>query len=201
MHEVLEYYRTRIDASDVLVRTGLTANAYFLVSAHREENVDSPLRLQALLDCLTAVRDRWALPILVSTHPRTRQRLSRLGASVDLSGITFHEPFGFHDYNHLQMNARCVLSDSGTISEESSILAFPAITLRSSIERPEALDTGSILMTGLRPDSVLAGIDAAVHDHKFLDVPQDYQPIDCSIRVRNFILSTAFEHAMWAGLR
>jgi UDP-N-acetylglucosamine 2-epimerase (non-hydrolysing) len=201
MREVLEYYRPQIDASDVLRRTGLSPNSYFLVSAHREENVDSPPRLQALLDCLKSVRDRWALPIVVSTHPRTRQRLLSLGPPADLSEIAFHEPFGFHDYNHLQINARCVLSDSGTISEESSILAFPAITLRSSIERPEALDTGSILMTGLRPDSVLAAIDAAVQDHKMLDVPQDYQSIDCSVRVRNFILSTAFEHPTWAGLR
>jgi UDP-N-acetylglucosamine 2-epimerase (non-hydrolysing) len=105
------------------------------------------------------------------------------------------------DYNSLQMHAYCVLSDSGTVSEESAILRFPAITLRSSIERPEALDTGTIIMTDLRPQSVVAGIGAAFANHATTAIPTDYQPTDCSIRVRNFILSTAFEHAQWAGLR
>lgn len=201
MGEVLDYYRAQIDASDILSRLGLTQQGYVLVSAHREENVDSPLRLHALLDCLRAVRDRWGLPVLVSTHPRTRLRLDALGSGVDSSGIQFSEPFGFLDYNHLQVKAFCVLSDSGTISEESSILRFPAITLRSSIERPEALDSGSILMTDFRPESVIAGIDAAHADHGQTNSPQDYQNTNCSIRVRNFILSTAFENAVWSGLR
>lgn len=201
MREVLEHYRAKIEASDVLARLGLKKGAFFLVSAHREENVDPPDRLMALLDCLVAVRDRWSQPVLVSTHPRTRQRLESLKTNDDLSGITFSEPFGFHDYNHLQMNARCVLSDSGTISEESSILTFPAVTLRSSIERPEALDSGSIIMTDLRVDSVTAGIEAACADHLATSAPRDYDVTDCSIRVRNFILSTALESRFWAGLR
>jgi UDP-N-acetyl-L-fucosamine synthase len=201
MREVLEHYRPQIEASDVLARLGLVKGAYFLVSAHREENVDPPHRLRALLDCLLAVRNKWSEPVLVSTHPRTRQRLEALDGDADLSGINFSEPFGFHDYNHLQMNAHCVLSDSGTISEESSILRFPAVTLRSSIERPEALDSGSILMTDLRPDRVIAGIEAAEADHGHTRSPQDYQDSNCSIRVRNYILSTAFENAVWAGLR
>jgi UDP-N-acetylglucosamine 2-epimerase (non-hydrolysing) len=201
MREVLNYYLPQIEASDILARSGLEKQRYFLVSAHREENVDSPSRMRALLDCLVAVRDRWALPIVVSTHPRTRLRLEALVPRADLSGINFSEPFGFHDYNQLQLGALCVLSDSGTISEESSILRFAAITLRSSIERPEALDAGSIIMTDLRPESVTAGIDAAVADHLSTDIPQEYRVDDCSVRVRNFILSTAFEHAVWAGLR
>jgi UDP-N-acetylglucosamine 2-epimerase len=201
MREVLDHYRAQIEASDVMSRLGLTDQGYFLVSAHREENVDSPTRLQALLDCLRAVRDRWALPVLVSTHPRTRHRLKGLGGEVDLSGIQFCEPFGFLDYNQLQMRAFCVLSDSGTISEESSILRFPAVTLRSSIERPEALDSGSIIMTDLRPESVLAGIEAACADHLVTASPEAYRVEDCSVRVRNFILSTAFEHSFWSGLR
>jgi UDP-N-acetyl-L-fucosamine synthase len=201
MREVLDHYRPQIEASDVMSRLGLTERGYFLVSAHREENVDSPPRLRALLDCLVAVRDRWALPVLVSTHPRTRLRLEALGGSVDPSGIEFREPFGFLDYNHLQMKAFCVLSDSGTISEESSILRFPAVTLRSSIERPEALDAGSIIMTDLRPESVTAGIDAARADHLLTAIPETYRFQDCSVRVRNFILSTAHEHAVWSGLR
>ena len=201
MREVLDHYRAQIEASDVLTRLGLERKAYFLVSAHREENVDPPQRLQALLDCLIAVRERWSEPVVVSTHPRTRQRLESLKSSGDLTSITFSEPFGFHDYNRLQMNAHCVLSDSGTISEEASILKFPAVTLRSSIERPEALDSGSIIMTDLRPESVLAGIEAACADHLFTASPEAYRVEDCSVRVRNFILSTAFEHSFWSGLR
>lgn len=201
MCEVLTHYRSKIEASDILSRLGLAEQGYFLVSAHREENVDSPIRLRALLESLIAVRDRWKLPIIVSTHPRTRARLQALDTSVDLSGIDFSEPFGFLDYNELQMKSRCVLSDSGTISEESSILRFPAVTLRSSIERPEALDTGSIIMADLRPDRVIAGIDAATADQSKTAIPDDYRIDDCSVRVRNFILSTAPEHAVWSGLR
>jgi UDP-N-acetylglucosamine 2-epimerase len=199
--EVLDHYRSKIEASDVLSRLGLTEHGYFVVSAHREENVDAPARLTELLDCLRVVRDRWKLPILVSTHPRTRLRLESLQQRVDLDRITFSDPFGFFDYNRLQMKAFCVLSDSGSISEESSILRFPSVTLRSSIERPEALDTGSIIMTDLRPGSVVAGIYAARADHLTTNSPVEYQVTDCSIRVRNFILSTAHEHAIWAGLR
>jgi UDP-N-acetyl-L-fucosamine synthase len=201
MFEVLAHYRDRIDASDVLSRLGLHEQAYFLVSAHREENVDAPFRLQALLDCLVAVRERWAKPIVVSTHPRTRARLHEFDSKVDLSGIDFCEPFGFLDYNHLQMNAICVLSDSGTISEESSILRFPAVTLRSSIERPEALDSGSIIMTDLHSDRVISAIDAVCADHSKTAVPDEYQVADCSVRVRNFVLSTAMEHFAWSGIR
>ena len=201
MREVLEHYRPKIEASDVLSRQGLDEHGYFLVSAHREENVDPPARLRALLDCLIAVRERWSRPIVVSTHPRTRLRLEALQSNADLSGIHFSEPFGFLDYNKLQMNAFCVLSDSGTISEESSIMRFPAVTLRSSIERPEALDAGSIIMTDLRPESVTAGINAACADHLLTAIPETYRVDDCSVRVRNFILSTAFEHAFWSGLR
>jgi len=201
MCEVLAHYRQKIDASDVLSRLGLDEQGYFLVSAHREENVDSPARLRALLECLTSVRDHWERPIVVSTHPRTKARLEALQSNADLAGIDFQEPFGFPDYIHLQMKAFCVLSDSGTISEEASILRFPAVTLRSSIERPEALDSGSIIMAGLQPKRVLAGIDAARADYAKTAIPQEYRVDDCSIRVRNFILSTAPEHGVWSGLR
>lgn len=201
MREVLKHYLPLIDASDVLARLGLSPNQYFLVSAHREENVDSPARLQALVNCLARVHDVFGLPVLVSTHPRTRLRLEQLLGSTTLSGVDFHAPFGFHDYNHLQLKARCVLSDSGTISEEASILRFPAVTLRSSIERPEALDTGSIIAVDLDADTLLAGIHAAVNEQARTVAPTDYNVPDCSIRVRNFILSTAGQHAVWAGLR
>jgi UDP-N-acetylglucosamine 2-epimerase len=201
MREVLDHYGPQIAASSVLSRVGLQENGYFVVSAHRQENVDSPDRLRALLQCLVAVRDRWSLPVLVSTHPRTRLRLRAVDAGLDLTGIEFADPFGFCDYNQLQMRAFCVLSDSGTISEESALLGFPAVTLRSSIERPEALDAGSIIMTDLDVGTVIGGVLAVTTNLVRTAIPQDYQVEDCSVRVRNFLLSTASQHAIWAGLR
>ena len=204
MREVLDYYRPRIDASDVLDQLELMPRSYFLVSAHREENVDNRERLSRLLACLRAVRDKWRLPVLVSTHPRTRKRLEALSPEPSsLEGIAFHEPFGLPDYVRLQMQARCTLSDSGTISEESAILGFPAVTLRDSIERPESLETGSILMTGLDPTVVGEAIEVAVRQAAFEGIPcaGDYEIPDTSRRVVNFILSTVRRHPEWAGIR
>ena len=138
---------------------------------------------------------------MVSTHPRTRKRLENM-PDVSVSDLVrFHEPFGFLDYNRLQMGARCVLSDSGTIAEESTILGFPAVTLRSAIERPEALDTGAITMTDLEPDAVLRGIRFAMARGVAPERPADYRITNTSERVVNFILSTAFQHEFWSGLR
>jgi UDP-N-acetylglucosamine 2-epimerase (non-hydrolysing) len=201
MREVLDHYLPAIRESRVLDRLELSPQGYVLVSAHRQENVDNPERLESLLQCLRTVRTETGLPVLVSTHPRTRKRLDALPSSGPLEGITFSSPFGFLDYVALQMQAYCVLSDSGTISEEASILRFPAVTLRSSIERPEALDSGSIITTDLRPASVLQGMAAAVKDHLGTTAPQDYGSTSCSVAVRNFILSVAPEHAAWSGLR
>jgi UDP-N-acetylglucosamine 2-epimerase len=198
MREVLDHYRDRIDASDVLSRTNLTRDGYFLVSAHREENVDDPARLRRLLACLRAVHERWRLPVLVSTHPRTRARLEQSGIGP-LDGVVLHPPFGFFDYVHLQSYARCTLSDSGTISEESAILGFPAVCLRESIERPEALDAGVTLLAGLDPDDVTAAIDVA--RSRRAACPADYQITDTSVRVVGFLLSTVRRHHEWAGIR
>jgi UDP-N-acetylglucosamine 2-epimerase len=203
MREVVAAYRDKIDASDVLHRLGLTRRGYFLVSAHREENVDSPERLRQLVACLLAVHGNWGLPVVVSTHPRTRKRLEALGADLGAADIRWMEPFGFHDYNKLQVEAACVLSDSGTVSEESSILGFPAITLRDSIERPEALDAGAILMTGLDVGDVIGNVTAAMgnpNDGK-AGVPAGYEIDDTSRRTVNFILSTHRRHYQWAGIR
>ncbi|EON22755.1 O-antigen biosynthesis protein [Nocardioides sp. CF8] len=202
MREVLEHYRPQIDASDVLDRLDLTPQGYFLVSAHREENVDSPARLRILLDCLLAVHAKWQLPVIVSTHPRTRKRLESLGADLGSADIRWMEPFGFHDYNKLQLEAACALSDSGTISEESSILGFPAITLRDSIERPEALDSGSIMMTGLNAVDVVRAVAVAMADGVISStIPAGYEITDTSARTVRFILSTATRHHQWAGIR
>ncbi|MDO5287758.1 MAG: UDP-N-acetylglucosamine 2-epimerase (non-hydrolyzing) [Actinomycetia bacterium] len=198
MKEVLDAHRAAIEASDVLSRLGLADRGYLLVSAHREENVDSPARLGALLDCLQAAHTELGLPVLVSTHPRTRKRLDALGRTLD--GVTFHEPLGFLDYNHLQLHSACVLSDSGTIAEESSLLGFPAVTLRDSIERPEALDTGAIVMTGLDPANVLDGVRLAMLREPTV-VPDDYQIGNCSERTVSFIVSTVARYRQWSGLR
>ena len=201
MREVLDHFRDRIEGSDVLDRLDLTAGGYLLVSAHREENVDSPARLRALLACLDRVHRAHDLPVVVSTHPRTRNRLEALDEGAE-GDIRWLEPFGFHDYNQLQMRAACVLSDSGTISEESSILGFPAITLRDSIERPEALDSGSIMMTGLEPDDVERAVRIAMKDGPVMSsLPAGYEVGDTSNRVVRFIASTASRHHQWAGIR
>lgn len=206
MREVLSAYRPQIEASDVLVRLKVTEGGYFLVSAHREENVDSPGRLQMLLDCLAAVRSEWALPVYVSTHPRTRKRIEALAGWTEPEGIAFHEPFGFHDYNRLQLAAACVLSDSGTIAEECVIMGFPAVTLRDSIERPEALDTGGIMMTGLEAADVVEAVRNAMSNKSTVGscaalTPADYLIQNTSERVVNFIMSTARRHHSWSGIR
>ena len=203
MREVLEHFKGEIEASRALETLGLEPGGYFLVSAHREENVDSPIRLRRLLACLEAVQDRWGLPVIISTHPRTRERLKALDGFVEAEGIQFMEPFGFHDYNKLQMNAACVLSDSGTISEESAILGFPAVTLRDSIERPEALDAGTIMMTGLDSADVLLAVAlvSGTANSMSASMPSGYEVDDSSQRVMRFILSTAKRHHDWAGVR
>jgi UDP-N-acetyl-L-fucosamine synthase len=206
MREVLSEYLPQIQASDVLERLSLTESGYFLVSAHREENVDSPARLEMLLECLVAVKEKWNLPIYVSTHPRTRNRLEALPQWTAPEGIIFHEPFGFHDFNRLQLSAACVLSDSGTIAEESTILGFPAITLRDSIERPEALDTSGIIMTGLDAHDVIEAVTVAMANKPARDgvsklTPVDYLIDNTSSRAVNFILSTAHRHLTWSGIR
>lgn len=210
MKEVLDAHTAAIDASTAPADLGLEPRAYLLVSAHREENVDDPRRLNALLDCLVAARDAFGVPVLVSTHPRTRKRLDvlslRSGQERDLADITFHPPLGFIDYVRLQRDALCVLSDSGTISEESSLLRFPAVTLRDAIERPEALDTGAILMTGLDPVNVVEAVREAIGDldeegRTRVVLPADYDIANCSQRAVRFILSTHRRHEAWSGLR
>ncbi len=205
MREVLNAYREQILVSTVLQDRGLVEGGYFLVSAHREENVDSPERLRKLLDCLVSVRTAFGLPVFVSTHPRTRKRLEALPDWTAPQGITFSEPLGFHDYNRLQLGAACCLSDSGTIAEEATLLGFPAVTLRDSIERPEALDTGGILMTGLDADDVVMAVGMAMsaradwQDRRL--APDDYLIDNTSDRVVRFIASTAHRHRAWAGIR
>lgn len=207
MREVLDHYRPQIEASDILTRLALEKRRFFIVSLHREENVDNAPRLQSLVDTLNTLAAQYDLPIVLSTHPRTRKRLDALGAAFHPL-IQDARPFGFHDYNHLQMNAFCAISDSGTIAEESSILGFPAITPRDAIERPEALDVGCLIVTGLDRDTILTGIDAvtrifAEHHGSAVatPVPADYCITNTSERVVKLILGTAKLSNAWDGIR
>ncbi|WP_371347702.1 non-hydrolyzing UDP-N-acetylglucosamine 2-epimerase [Ancylobacter sp. IITR112] len=207
MREVLEHYRPRIDASDVLRRLGLSPRGYFIVSLHREENVDSRERLGELVGALSELAVRYDRPVIVSTHPRTRKRLEAAGLVAD-ERVSFMKPFGFHDYNHLQKNAFCAISDSGTIAEEASLLDFPAITPRDAIERPEALDTGSIMVTGLSRAAILRGVEVATRlfaaraeQGLACPLPQDYAVTNTSERVVSLILGTAPLSNGWDGIR
>ena len=200
IREIYEHYKGKIAKSNVLKELGLQKDGYFLVSVHRQENVDLPERLEAVVECLRAVSDKWGLPVLVSTHPRTKARLEKLGL-LKVEGLNFHEPFGYLDYNKLQMNAKCVISDSGTVSEESSILGFPAVTIRDSIERPEAIATGSMMLTGLIPRDVVASISVALSDVATGAIPAGYESDDFSLRVLKFLLSSHHRHGDWMGLR
>ncbi len=203
MREILEHYRADIEASNVLSDLGLTKGGYFLVSAHRQENVDHPARLADLLETFKAIHEEWKIPVMVSTHPRTRKQLENLPGYVETPGVIFHEPFGFMAYNKLQLNALAVISDSGTISEESSILGIPAITIRDSMERPEALEVAGVVMTGLKSDNVVAGLKEVIANPPKADrtLPEGYEVQNFAERVVRFILSTASRHHEWAGIR
>lgn len=157
MFEVLQHYLPRIDASTVLERLGLTAGRYFVVSAHREENVDGDASFARLVGVVNAVAEDHGMPVIVSTHPRTAKRVQAAGASFH-PGVVLHKPLGFHDYVHLQRAARAVLSDSGTITEESSILNFPALNIREAHERPEGMEEASVMMVGLDVARVRQGL-------------------------------------------
>lgn len=159
MREVLDFNRNGIESSEILGQLGLSRGNYFLVSAHREENIEPQGAFERLTGILDVIADHFGMPVIVSTHPRTRNRIDRAGRTFH-SGVRLLKPLGFHDYVHLQMNARAVLSDSGTISEESAILGFNALNLREAHERPEAMEVGTLIMTGLDSDRVLQGIAA-----------------------------------------
>ena len=192
MFEVLNYYRPAIEASNVVKRLELEPGNYFLVSAHREENVDSDRNLRELTDSLNAIAETYAQPVLISTHPRTRKRIEATGI-VFHSGIKTMKPFGFIDYNALQLAARATLSDSGTISEESSILNFPALNIREAHERPEAMEEGAVMMTGVRSKRILQALqilaDQPRGDERLMMLPRDYAVPNVADKVVRIILS------------
>lgn len=193
MEEVLDYYMPKILESTVLVRESLVEDQFFVVSAHREENVDTPENLRNLLATLRALAETYNYPIIVSTHPRTRKRLEALGESLDHPLIRFVKPYGLLDYIKLQMSAFCVLSDSGTITEEASLLSLPAITIRTAHERPEGMDEGTLIMSGFRTERVLDAVHVITSQHKrferVIPIVKDYQGGPVSKQVVRVVLS------------
>ena len=203
MREVLNHYKPKIDASDILKTLELEKQKYILVSMHREENVDYKEALQNLLQALGMLAEQKGMPVIVSTHPRTQKRLDSLGHDDKSGMVRFLKPFGFFDFNQLQMSSFCTISDSGTISEESSMLGFPAVTIRNALERPEALDTGCITMTGTFPDRIIDCVNAVTRqfaEGAAIDCPKDYQITNTSQRVIRLILGTAKLAHRWQGI-
>lgn len=192
MLEVLNEHTEAIEKSLVLVDEGLSKESYIIVSAHREENIDSPQNFQAFLDTLDALQKHFNKAIIVSTHPRTKKKLEAIGFINDNGNIRFMKPFGFFEYIKLQKDSFCVVSDSGTITEEASLLRIPAVTIRQAHERPEGMDEGTLIMTGLNPKNVINAIEVTrrhfVNNNPF-EVVEDYAAASVSKKVVKIILS------------
>ena len=192
MNEVLQYYKENITSSSILTKLNLEPHKYFVVSAHREENVDSSDNLAKLIQILNKLVDEYNLPVIFSTHPRTKKQLDKLGFNLN-SNIKFLKPFGFFDYIKLQTESKCVLSDSGTITEESSILNFPALNIREVHERPEGFEEASVIMTGLSDDLVFQSLDLLESqpraEERLLNIVNDYSSKNVSEKVVRIILS------------
>ncbi|HOO99641.1 MAG TPA: UDP-N-acetylglucosamine 2-epimerase (non-hydrolyzing) [Bacteroidales bacterium] len=203
MFEVLNYYASKTDSSGILQELSLSKGKYFVVSAHREENVDSPSNLILIMDVLNRLAGEYKLPVIVSTHPRTRKRLEEIKDRVNDSLIQFLKPFGFSNYIQLQKNSLCTISDSGTISEESAILNFAAISLRNSMERPEAQDAGTIVLTGLVPEDVMRSVELVIYEKNTgieKEIPADYKVSNTSWRVLKLIQGLSPLSNRWHGI-
>lgn len=193
MEEVLDFYMPKIQASTVLEKENLKKGEFFIISAHREENVDSEDNLRALLDTLNTLAETYRYPIIVSTHPRTKKQLEQLSIENLSDLIRFVKPFGLLDYIKLQMSAFCILSDSGTITEEASLLNLPAITIRNAHERPEGMDVGTLIMSGLKAERVLDSVKVVTSQHdeskRVAEIVKDYQGGQVSKQVVRIVLS------------
>jgi UDP-N-acetylglucosamine 2-epimerase len=191
MAEILARHRDKVDRSDVLARLGVEEDRFFLVSAHREENVDNVVRLEALMSVLDGLADEFGWPVIVSTHPRTRARMAAAGTRAVSDIVRFLPPFGFTDYVRLQKGAHCVISDSGTITEEAALLDLPAVTIREAHERPEGMDAGTLVMSSLNPDTVLLAVRAARTGigRRRAGLVEDYAVDDVSSKVVRIVLS------------
>jgi UDP-N-acetylglucosamine 2-epimerase len=203
MKEVIDFYLPKSEKSKILTELKLEKKKYFVVSVHREENVDNPANLDKIISVLEKLEQEYQQPIIVSTHPRARKRLEARKVKVDNDNIRFLKPFGFSDYIHLQQNASCTISDSGTISEESAILSFPAISIRQSMERPEAQDAGTIILTGFDTTTVLDSIRLVIYEHsqrKYEQIPEEYQIKNTSWRVLKLIMGNTGLSNKWHGI-
>ena len=192
MMEVLNANMEKIKSSNILDTEGLKDKEYILISVHREENVDSEKNFSDFLDSIDAISKVYNLPIIISTHPRTRKKLEEIGYEKSNKLIRFSKPYGFHEYNKLQMNAFCVISDSGTITEESSILNLPAITIRQAHERPEGMDEGTLIMSGLNKARIIESIEVVTSQHRekrTMKIVSDYDVDNVSMKVLRIILS------------
>lgn len=193
MREVLDYYMPKIQVSDILYRMNLEKGKYFIVSAHREENVDTPENLKDLVETLNALAECYQVPVIVSTHPRTQKRLDALKMANLNEKIKFLKPFGFCDYVKLQMEALCVVSDSGTITEEGSLLNLPAVTIRNAHERPEGMDVGTLIMAGLKKDRVLDAVRVIIKQHqsgiRVMSPVEDYEAQSVSKKILRIVMS------------
>ena len=189
MFEVLNTRKEDIENSDVLTRSGLEKDNYFVVSAHREENINSDKNFFGLVESLNAVAEQYDMPVIVSTHPRTRNKIEEKGIEFH-KNIQLMKPLGFNDYNHLQIHSKAVLSDSGTISEESSILGFRALNIREAHERPEAMEEGSVMMVGLKKERILQGLEVLeTQEQNILRLVADYSMPNVSEKVLRIIIS------------
>jgi UDP-N-acetylglucosamine 2-epimerase len=192
MFEVLNYYRGKIDSSDILSKLDLKSGEYFLVSAHREENIDSDLNFGNLVDTLNRIAEVYDLPVIVSTHPRTQKRINSFGSAFN-HNVRLLKPLGFTNYNMLQLNAKATLSDSGTINEESSIMNFPALNIREAHERPEGMEEAAVMMVGLESERVMQGLkileNQSFGDARLLNQVQDYSMPNVSEKVVRIIHS------------
>ena len=203
MKEVLDYYMPKIQESSILSKLELEKQSYFIASFHRQENVDNPENLKKIVSVINTLAEEHKVPVIVSTHPRTRKRLEESGFDESRDEIRYLKPFGFTDYIHLQMNARCTISDSGTISEESAILSFPAISIRQSMERPEAQDAGTIILTGFEPQRVLDAVNMVIDEHavqSYQQIANDYQVSNTSWRVLKLVQGNAGLSNLWHGI-
>jgi UDP-N-acetylglucosamine 2-epimerase len=193
MREVLDHYKGEIEHSDALLKMNLKSRKYIVVSSHREENVDSTENLTDLVVTLQELAAKYDVPVIVSTHPRTQKRLDALGIGPIDSRIRFLKPFGFFDYIKLQMEALCVVSDSGTITEEASLLNLPAITIRNMHERPEGMDVGTLIMAGLKKDRVLEAVKVIIEQHDYEKTSicpvMDYEAINVSKKILRIVMS------------
>ena len=200
LNEVLCKYTSQINDSRILEKIGVDSMNYFLVSAHRQENVDQLIRIEELIESLNWISVEFKLPIIVSTHPRTNEKIQRSKLKLE-EQVRLHQPFGFFDYIKLQQNARAVLSDSGSVPEESAILGFPAITIRDSMERQEALESGTIIMAGISKNGISEALNIIAKTPRTQSIPPDYQVTDTSTRVVNFIASTIHSHKFRNAIR